>query len=350
VSEASYYSQENHGPFELFDLGDFALEEGGTIRGCQLAYATFGTLNPAKDNAILVTTWWSGTSKIMEQVYLGEGRALDPSRYFIVIADQIGDGLSTSANNVPPPGGAARFPKVRIADDVQAQHRLLTERFGLRELALVFGGSMGAQQTYEWAVRFPDMVKRAAPLAGTAQVTDHCLLFSDTLAEALTSDPGFQGGWYGSSAEVHLGLRRVAGLMAVGAMAPAFFNTQMWRGMGFSSAEDFRTNFLEGYFLPMDPNVLLTELWKWQHADVAHGRGGDLAAVLGSIKAKTFVLPISSDKMFPPEDCEREQRLIPGAELRVLKSNSGHLGLFALDPTYSEQIDGHLKELLATPV
>ena len=80
----------------------------------------------------------------------------------------------------------ANFPKVRIGDDVRAQHQLLTERFGLTSLALVVGGSMGAQQTYEWAVRYPEMVKRAAPIASTAKNTDHDFLFTETLVEAIT--------------------------------------------------------------------------------------------------------------------------------------------------------------------
>ena len=164
----TYYTQEAHGPFALHDIGSLELEEGGTIRNCQLAVATHGTLNAAKDNAILVPTWYSGTSKIMEQAYIGPGRALDPSRYFIIVVNQIGNGLSTSPHNTPFPAGGARFPRVRIGDDVRAQHRLLTQTFGLEHLALVVGGSMGAQQTYEWAVRYPDMVRRAAPIATSA--------------------------------------------------------------------------------------------------------------------------------------------------------------------------------------
>ena len=74
----AYYSQEVHGPYELHDIGNLELEEGGTIRNCKLAYATFGVLNAPKDNAILVPTWYSGTNKIIEQVYIGSGRALDP--------------------------------------------------------------------------------------------------------------------------------------------------------------------------------------------------------------------------------------------------------------------------------
>src|SRR5205807_6762997 len=75
----SYYSQDGHGPYELHDIGNLELEEGGTIRGCTLAHSTFGTLNAAKDNAILIPTWYSGTNKIIEQVYIGKGRALDPT-------------------------------------------------------------------------------------------------------------------------------------------------------------------------------------------------------------------------------------------------------------------------------
>ena len=120
----SYYSQEVHGPYELYDVGNLVLEEGGTIRNCQLAYAAFGTLNAAKDNAVLVPTWYSDTNKIIEQVYIGNGRALDPDKYFIIIVNQIGGGLSTSPHNTPPPAGMGNFPHVRIGDDVRAQHKL----------------------------------------------------------------------------------------------------------------------------------------------------------------------------------------------------------------------------------
>lgn len=344
-----YYSQDIHGPYQTWDLGDFALEDGGTIRGGKLAYSTFGTLNAAKDNAILITTWYSGTSKIMEQVYVGEGRAIDPSKYFVVIVNQLGNGLSSSANNTPFPAGMANFPKVRISDDVRAQHKLLTEHFGIRKLALVTGGSMGAQQTYEWAVRYPDMVLRAAPLAGTAKNTDHDFLFTETLIEAITSDPGFNGGWYSDHMQVREGLRRHAKLWGVMGWSTEFYQQGRHKALGFSSADDFVTNFLNGYFGAMDPNVLLTMAWKWQRGDVSRNAGGDLAAALGRIKAKTFVMPIDHDMFFPPADCEREARLIPNAEFRVLRSVDGHLALFGADPGYAPQVDQHLRELLATP-
>jgi len=169
MTSASYYSPEIHGPYEIFSAGDFVLESGGKLRDLKLAYRTLGELNGKKDNAVLFPTFYSGSSKILEQAYVGPGRALDPEKYFIILVNQIGNGLSSSPHNTAPPFDAARFPKIAIGDDVRAQHQLITEKFGISKLELVLGGSMGAQQTYDWAVRFPGIVKRAAPIAGLAR-------------------------------------------------------------------------------------------------------------------------------------------------------------------------------------
>jgi homoserine O-acetyltransferase len=350
MSTNTYYGQEGHGPYETIAIGDLALEEGGAIPDCRLAVATHGTLNAAKDNAILVPTWYSGTSKIMEQVYIGSGRALDPAKYFIIVVNQIGNGLSTSPHNSGAAQAGPAFPKVRIGDDVCAQHKLLTETYGLNSLALVVGGSMGAQQTYEWAVRYPDFVKRAAPIAGTAKNTEHDFVFTETLCEALTTDPGFKAGKYGSPADVAAGLKRQAKLWTVMGWSTEFFREGRHKALGFDSMQTFVDTFMTGYFAPMDPNNLLAMAWKWQRGDVSRHSGGDLAAALGQIKAKTYVMPISHDMFFPPSDCEVEQRLIPGSQFRPLKSVCGHLGLFGVDPEMLAQLDANLNELLAAPV
>lgn len=350
-----FYTPEVQGAYELHDIGDFDLEEGGSIPGLQLAYATYGELNEAKDNAILIPTWFSGTHQTWELAYIGPGRALDPSRWFIVVVNQIGNGLSTSPHNSTGPIAMSKFPKVRIGDDVRAQRQLLVDRFGIERLALVVGGSMGAQQTYEWAVRFPEMVLRAAPLAGTAQNTPHDFLFTKTLMDAITSDPGFQGGEYSSHTEVADGLRRHADIWAVLGLSTEFWKTEFWRGIEvgdtrFATTEDFLENFIEAVFLQMDPNALLTMAWKWQRGDVARHTGGDLAQALGRITAKTFVMPIDEDMFFPPRDCAAEQALIPNSELRTLPSVCGHFGLFGFEQSYLAEVDRNLSELLETPV
>lgn len=344
--ENPFYSQELHGPYETFDLGDFALEDGGTIRGCKLAYATFGTLSPARDNAILVTTWFSGTSKIMEQAYVGAGRALDPSRWFVIVANQIGSGLGSSPHNMPEPFGGPDFPRVRISDDVRAQHRLITEKFGIETLQLVTGASMGAEQTYEWAVRFPHMVRRAAPIAGTARTTAHTAVYVDTLMDAITADPAWARGYYEKAGAVRAGLRRHARLWAVMGAHPTMYAQEGWRPLGFSSVDDFLTGLLDASFLAHDANNLLAQAWKWKHADVGRNAGGDLAAALGRITARTLVMPIDTDMFFTVADCEAEQRMIPGSELRVLRTSWGHVGVMGMDPGYLGQVDGALHDLL----
>ncbi len=348
VVDSPYYSSEVHGPYQLADIGDLVLEEGATLRGCQLAYQTLGELNAAKDNAVLVTSWYSGNHSVMRDTYVGPGRALDPADWYIVLVNQIGSGLGTSPHNTAGPYGRARFPRVRIGDDVVAQERLLREHLGVEQLALVFGGSMGAQQTYEWAVRFPDRVQRAAPLAGTARNYQHCAIFGQTLMDALTSDPGYAGGWYADSADVRGGLQRHAGLFALHVLSNDFWTGEHWRALGFSSPEDFTIGFLEAYFQPMDAGDLLTQAWKWQHGDVSRHADGDLAAALGRITARTTVMPISTDKFFPPEDCAAEQALVPNSTFTVIEDVHGHASLFGLTPEYVEQVDAALRALLSS--
>ncbi len=351
--ENPYYSPDFHGEYDLISVGRLDLEDGGTIPDCQLAVATFGTLNDAKDNAILVTTWYSGTHQIFRDVYIGPEHALNPERYFIVVVNQIGNGLSTSPHNTDGPNAEiamSRFPKVRIGDDVVAQERLLREHFGIERLQLVTGGSMGAQQTYEWAVRFPDKVLRAAAMAGTAQNTPHDQLFATVLGEAITSDPAWNDGEYKSNADVVAGLERHARVWGVMGFSTEFWKLEVWRALAFESKEGFLEGFLQPYFTAMDPNDLLAMAWKWQQGDVTRHTGGDLAAALGRITAKTFVMPINEDMFFPVRDCRAEQEMIAGSELRVVEDILGHLGLFGVAPTFMEQIDRHLGELLATEV
>jgi len=350
-----FYTPEVQGDYRLHGLGDFELEEGGVIPDLQLAYATYGELNEAKDNAILIPTWFSGTHQTWEQVYIGAGRALDPSRWFIVSINQIGNGLSTSPHNTDGPVAMSRFPMVTVGDDVRAQEQLVRELFGIERLALVVGASMGAQQTYEWAVRFPSKVLRAAPIAGTAQITPHDVLFTQALMDAITSDPGFAGGEYASNADVDAGLRRHAGIWCVMGLTTTFWKTEFWRGIQvgdttFDSREDFVTNFVEAVYTAMDPDALVVMGRKWQRGDVARHTGGDLAAALGRITAKTFVMPIDTDMFFPPQDCADEQALVPGSELRVLPSICGHWALFGWEQTYLDAVDTALRELLDTPV
>lgn len=348
MKKNQYYTEEIHGKWEIFKIQKLPLVSGRTLMDVNMAYTVNGKLNSQKNNLILVPTWYSGTSRIIEDAYIGKGRALDPDKYCIVTINQIGNGISSSPSNTPAPFNMVNFPNIQIADDVIAQHILIQEVFGVEKIALVVGGSMGAQQTYEWAVRYSEMVERAAPIAGYAKNTIHDFLYTQTLMDAITSDPGWNKGWYTENSKVHHGLRRHARLWSVMGFCTDFFAEKGWEIFGFSSVEDFEIGFMEALFSQMDPNNLLTMAWKWQRGDVSRDFNGDLQKALNSIQAKVYVMPIDSDMFFKVKDCEREQKMIKNSELRVIKSLGGHLGLFGFEKSYLDSIDQHLKELLAT--
>ena len=178
----------------------------------------------------------------------------------------------------------------------------------------------------------------------------HDYLYVKALCEQLWSDPGWNDGDYKSSADVVDGLKRHAHIWAVMGFSTEFWKQEVWRALEFTSKEAVHHR-LPGALLhgdgperPADDDVEVAARRR------RPAQGGDLAAALGRITAKTFVMPIDEDMFFPPRDCVAEQELIPGSELRVIEDIGGHLGLFGIAPTYMPQIDRHLGELLATDV
>src|SRR5688572_22221017 len=122
-----------------FELGDFALGSGEVLQRARLAYATRGRLNAARDNAVLFPTYYTGRHED-NLALVAPGRALGPERYFVVVPNLFGNGVSSSPSNHAAQGGAA-FPRVSVLDNVRAQQRLLREVFGIERVALAFGWS-----------------------------------------------------------------------------------------------------------------------------------------------------------------------------------------------------------------
>ena len=334
--------------YEIFDLGDVTLQEGVTLRDAKLAYKTYGELNADKSNAIVYPTWYSGRHWDNEWL-IGDGMALDPANYFIIVPNMLGNGLSSSPSNTPPPYDKARFPHVTFYDQVQQQHKLVTEKFGIETLPLVTGWSMGAGQSYQWAVSFPDMVQRACPFCGSSKTSEHNIVFLEGVKAALPADDAFKGGWYDEKPVK--GLRAAARVYAGWGFSQAFYWDQVYKEMGYSSLEDFLVAFWEGFFLDRrDPNNLLTMLWTWQNGDIGATPGfdGDHVAALKSIKARTIALPAEKDLYFPPEDEEYAVSHMSNAELRVIPGVWGHFAGGGANPVDIKYIDDVLKDLLAT--
>jgi homoserine O-acetyltransferase/O-succinyltransferase len=335
--------------YEIFELGDVILQSRATIRGAKLAYKTFGNLSPNKDNLIVYPTWYSGQHYDNEWL-IGDGMALDPAKYFIVIPNMLGNGLSSSPSNTPPPYDKARFPNVTACDNVRLQHRLMTEHFGVNKIKLVTGWSMGGLQTFHWAALYPDMVERILPFCGSAKCSRHNFVFLEGVKAALTADDAWQSGWYDKPPIK--GLRAMARVYAGWGFSQAFYREELdLKELGYSSLEDFLVAFWECFFLPKDANNLLTMLWTWQHGDISDNElyQGDLDKALGAIKAKAIVMPGQTDLYFPPEDSEYEVSKMPNAELRPMPSIWGHFaGGPGLNPSDVEFLDKALKELLAS--
>lgn len=349
MSENEYYSEEIHGEHYSYELGNFKLEMGETLRNCRLKYKTHGKLNEKKDNAILFPHMWSGTSQSME-IFIGKGRPLDPDKYFIILPGQLGNGFSSSPSNTPEPHNKGAFPCVTIGDDVVAQYSLIHDYYGINELQLVLGWSMGAQQTYEWAVRYPDIVKRAAPFGGTAKVTPHNYLWVKSHEDALKSDPNFNNGFYTKSKDCHVGLRRHSQLWGVMGLCQEFYKQEVWKEIGFSSLDDFQHGFWDNYFLPMDPNNLICMGWKWRHGDVSRHTNGDLESALKRIKAVTHVVAFSHDMAFPESDCAFEQKMISNSKLCTINTLWAHFGMFCVTDNEKNQIDEVISNLLSITV
>ncbi|MEU4672959.1 alpha/beta fold hydrolase [Amycolatopsis sp. NPDC023774] len=336
--------------YEIFDLGTVRLQEGATLSDAKLAYKTYGELNGDKSNAIVYPTWYSGQHYDNEWL-IGEGMALDPARYFIIIPNMLGNGLSSSPSNTPAPHDRASFPRVTMYDNVQFQHRLVTERFGIRTLELVTGWSMGAGQTYQWAVSFPDMVKRILPFCGSAKTSLHNFVFLEGVRSALTADAAYNGGRYDEQPDI--GLRALARVYAGWGFCQQFYRETIYERepLGYASLEDFLVAFWEGLFLKRDANNLLAMLWTWQHADIGNTPGKrSLEDALGAIRAPAIVMPAQQDLYFPPEDNEWEVKHMHRAELRVIPGAWGHFAGGGLNPEDTRFIDNGLKELLATEV
>ena len=333
--------------FETFELGNIVLQSGATLRGAKLAFKTFGQLNAAKDNVIVYPTFYGG-QHYQNEVIIVEGRALDPGKYFIIIPNMLGNGLSSSPSNTPPPYNKARFPGVTSYDNIMAQHRLVTERFGIEKIALVTGFSMGAQQTFHWGALFPDMVERIMPVCGSAKTSHHNFVFLEGVKAAITADAAWMEGWYDK--QPTKGLRAMGRVYAGWAVSQAFYREEVYLNIGYSSLEDYLVEFWEGRRVEGDANDFLAMLWTWQNGDISANPlyDGDFHKALGAIKAKAIVMPCRTDLYFPPEDNANEVAHMPNAEFRPIESIWGHLaGGPGWNPPDAKFVDDALRELLS---
>lgn len=219
-----------------YDFGDVALQSGATLKGARVAYKTFGTLNAAKTNAIVYPTSF-GTHHSDLEWLIGAGKALDPSKYFIVIPNMFGNGLSSSPSDVHDWKLRREFPHITMYDNVTLQHRFLRSHFDVQKIALAVGFSMGGQQTFHWGALFPELVERIAPITSSAKTAQHNLVFLEGIRAALTLDPAWRDGVFAE--QPTQGIRAMARVYAGWGLSQAFYREGLHRKLGFVSLDDF---------------------------------------------------------------------------------------------------------------
>jgi homoserine O-acetyltransferase len=331
---------------EIFELGNFPTQRGTVLPNARLAYATMGELNAKKDNVVVCPTWFTGYINDVPPIFVGEGRAIDPNKHFVVIPGLFSMGESSSPSNTPPPHEYARFPHVTYYDNVLAQHRLLTEKFGIEQIALVSSWSMGGTQSFQWAAQYPDMVKAIAPVACSARTSIYNELFLKSNIKAIMADTAYDRGYYGDEPPLE-GMRVMAYIYAGWGMSEEFYRVEGFKLFGHPTLDDFLVDFWEAYFGARDANNLINQMWTWINGDISDqpAYDGDFKKALGAIKAKAVVMPSATDQYFPPVDNEAEVAAMPNATLNILPSILGHFAPFS--PDTQKDIDDGIREAMS---
>lgn len=308
-------------------LGPLTLESGATIDDYRQVYVTHGTLAADRENAILVCPALTATHHRLDFL-IGPGRALDTDRWFVVVADPIGNGLSTSPSNSTTQRGM-RFPRFVLRDMVAAQHRLLTEHLGLRRLHAVVGASMGGMQALQWAVGHPAMVDRIVAMTPMARTHPWAVLVTETARSCLMADPAWTGD--GFAAVPARGWRAYAALMNA-----LLMRTPDALAARLADAEAAHRWFdaLHGQLVEtgFDAHDYLYQSWAYEAHDIGTTPGfADTQAALAAIRAATLVLAPPLDLFNPAASARDAAAAIPGATFVEIPSRQGHLAATATE-------------------
>ena len=251
----------------------------------------YGELNARKDNAIVFPTFF-GSQHPANEPMIGPGMALDPSRYFIIIPNLFGNGLSSSPGNTPAPYDRARFPRITYYDNIRQQYRLVTEQFGVERVALVCGFSMGAMQAFHWGriVSRPGGAHRPVVRFGAHLPPQLRFPGGGQGRPCAPTTPGTTG-WY--DAPPAKGLRAMARVYAGWAPSQAFYRERVYFGDGSLVLEDYLINSWEGRYLQLDANNILAMVATWQAGDISDNPlyGGDFEKALVQSRPEPLSCP-----------------------------------------------------------
>lgn len=331
-----------------FVIPNFKTESGVTLPQARVVYGTFGHLNAAKDNVVLLPSHYMANYQGYGWL-MGQDKALDTSKLFLVATELFGNGRSSSPSNTPEPYHGPRFPVMTIRDNVEAVHRLLTEELKITHLRAIVGFSMGAEQAFQWAVSYPNFADKIVATSGTAKCYPHGVVRLEGQIAAIATDPTFQNGDYTSPP--------TKGIEAFGTVwlgwlyGQEWWRKELWKpsvptGTTFEQYfQNRRTHFLNN----ADANDLILQMRTWERHDVGTtpGFNGDVEKALKSIKVPVLYMPSETDLYFPVGDARYESQFIPGVTLMPIPSLWGHTAGAASNPADAKFLNENIGRFLA---
>ncbi len=315
-----------------FELpGPFDLESGARLPSVTVAYRTWGRLDAAGGNAVLVCHALTGSADLERwwSPLLGPGRALDPARDFVVCSNVLGGCYGTTGPTAERPGGSGRwggsFPDVTIRDIVRAQAALV-EALGVRRLRLVLGGSLGGMQVLEWALIFPQSVEAIAPIAVSARHSAWCIALSEAQRQAIYADPRWRGGSYPAHEPPEAGLAAARQVAMCTYRSRASLERRFARepgGDGRFAVEGWLAHHGRALVERFDAASYVALTRAMDTHDVGRGRG-EWRQALAGVRVPALVVSIDSDVLYPPVEQADLAAALPGARLVTLSSPHGH--------------------------
>jgi homoserine O-acetyltransferase len=331
-----------------FVIKNFETESGVRLPEARVVYGTYGRLNAAHDNVIVLPSHFMAKMDGYDWL-IGPGKALDPEKLFLVTTEMFGNGSSSSPSNTPEPFHGPRFPVMTIRDNVEAVHQLLTDDLKVTHLKAIIGFSMGAQQAFQWAVSYPTFEDKVVATSGTAKTYGHGIVRLEGQIAAITADERFKGGDY--TEEPKKGIEASGMVWAGWLYSQEWWRDELWRKDAKSGAtfEDVLNEMRTDFFKGEDANNLILQMRTWESNDVGatSGFGGDEKKALESIKAPFLYMPSTTDLYFPVSDARYEAQFMHTVSLVPIPSLWGHPAGAAADPEDAKFLNETIGSFLA---
>ena len=356
-------------------LEPLILKAGKTLASYELVYETYGRLNAARSNAVLVCHALSGSHHVAGHYaddpkkvgwwdnLVGPGKPLDTDRFFVIGVNNIGGchgstGPGSIDRATSRPYGAS-FPVVTVEDWVASQARLM-DRLGIQRLAAAIGGSLGGMQAMQWTLSYPDRIGHALVIAAAPRLSTQNIAFNDVARTAIVSDPDFHGGnFYAHRAIPARGLKlaRMLGhitYLSEDLLMEKFGRVKKRDEYGFNYDVEFE---IESYLRyqgdkfaqVFDANTYLLMTRALDYFDPAKETGGNLARALSAAKAGFFVASFKSDWRFPPERSREIVKALVGSRKAVtyaeIDAPHGHDAFLLDNPHYHQLVASYMDNI-----